>query len=73
MFQKNQLLSYVRKRFDGGINMCEFCSDCKYYDTDYEWNDLEDDEIEVVTLQIVNKLLYWVCGKIDEFERDKRK
>ena len=23
----------------------------------------------IVTLQIVNKLLYWVCGKIDEFER----
>lgn len=29
--------------------MCEFCSDCKYYDTDYEWDDLEEDEIEVVT------------------------
>lgn len=29
--------------------MCEFCSDCKYYDIDYEWDDLEEDEIEIVT------------------------
>ena len=29
--------------------MCELCSDCKYYDTDYEWDDLEEDEIEIVT------------------------
>lgn len=29
--------------------MREFCSDCKYYDIDYEWDDLEEDEIEIVT------------------------
>lgn len=27
----------------------------------------------VVTVTIVDKLLYWVCGKIDEFESGKRK
>lgn len=27
----------------------------------------------IVTVQIVDKLLYLVCGKIDEFEREKRK
>lgn len=29
--------------------MCELCSNCKYYDTDYEWDDLEEDEIEIAT------------------------
>lgn len=29
--------------------MFEFCSDCKYYETDYEWDDLEEDEIEIST------------------------
>lgn len=27
----------------------------------------------IVTVKIVDKLLYWVCGKIDEFERGKTK
>lgn len=27
----------------------------------------------IITVQIVGKLLYWVCGKIDEFERGKKK
>lgn len=27
----------------------------------------------IVTVQIVNKLLWLVCGKIDEFERGKEK
>lgn len=27
----------------------------------------------IVTVKIVDKLLYWICGKIDEFERRKRK
>lgn len=27
----------------------------------------------IVTVKIVDKLLYWICGKIDEFERSKRK
>lgn len=29
--------------------MCYSCSDCKYYDIDYEWDDLEEDEIEITT------------------------
>ncbi|MCI9136668.1 MAG: hypothetical protein HFH48_03745 [Lachnospiraceae bacterium] len=27
----------------------------------------------IVTVKIVDKLLYWACGKIDEFERSKKK
>lgn len=27
----------------------------------------------IVAVTIVDKLLYWICGKIDEFERGKRK
>lgn len=27
----------------------------------------------IVTVTIVDKLLYWICGKIDEFERGKEK
>lgn len=27
----------------------------------------------IVTVEIVDKLLYWICGKIDEFERGKGK
>ena len=26
----------------------------------------------IVAVKIVDKLLYWVCGKIDEFERGKK-
>lgn len=29
--------------------MCYSCSDCKYYGIDYEWDDLEEDEIEIAT------------------------
>lgn len=29
--------------------MCYSCADCKYYDADYEWDDLEEDEIEIAT------------------------
>lgn len=39
--------------------MCNFCSDCKYYDVDYEWDDLEEDEIEIAT-----------CGKGHEVPCD---
>lgn len=27
----------------------------------------------IVTVWIVDKVLYWICGKIDEFERGKEK
>lgn len=27
----------------------------------------------IVTVEIVDKLLYWICGKIDKFERSKKK
>lgn len=25
----------------------------------------------IVTMKITDKLLYWICGKIDKFEREK--
>lgn len=39
--------------------MCKLCSNCKYYNTDYEWDDLKEDEIEIAT-----------CGKGHEIPCD---
>lgn len=32
-----------------GLKTCYSCIDCKYYDIDYEWDDLREDEIKIVT------------------------
>ena len=28
------------------------CRDCKYYDVDYEWDDLAEDEVEILTCKM---------------------